>query len=792
MLPTSLHIPAFARVTDYVGPWAMEETAINALLSHAKGIDLRQHVAESLAMPKTELRSAAEMLPDGKGKSVAVLRVEGTLMKAGSSLGGTGTVQMRRDIRKAAADGDVSAIMLVIDSPGGTVAGTDDLAAEVKAATKRKPVMAYVQDLCASAAYWVASQADKIVANSNTAMIGSIGTFMTAYDMSKKAETEGVEALVFATGSLKGAGAAPGSPISEEQRAHFQGIVNESQKTFDAAVKSGRGMSDKQLSTVRSGGVFHAQEALKNGLIDDIQPFESAFAELVKESRNPGRARASAEHPRGLPMSVDNDPVALIPDHVATMRKQLAAEAERAAAIHAVCSKTPDIAAKAIAEGWSVEKAELTSMKASLPANIKAANPHAGPTFIFGAGKHQTGSATVGNNVPVNTAIECALHMSLGRPNTEKHYTPDALQAANDNFKRLRLQQVLMLAAMENGYAASPAEKITQSNLRAVLQHAFGGSGGLMASGVSNMTVSGILSNVGNKEIREGYMESDTAWQQISVVKPVNDFKQVTSYRMLDDMEYEELAPDGKIQHGTTNEESYTRQAKTYARMFALTRTDIINDDLGAFADMRNRIGRGSSMKLNKVFWTKFMTNLGTTFTAGRTNYISGSTTNLGTDGVGLSLGVKAFRTMTSPATDGSKRVNADTANGGYNPGGRPEILLVSPELEGAAEVLYRNQNLGAVKGSDANIHQNKYRPVVAWQLSNSSYTGNSATQWFLFNNPLYMAPMVVSFLDGQQAPTVDMADADFNQLGIQFRGYHDFGCDVAEYLAGIMSKGAA
>jgi hypothetical protein len=147
------------------------------------------------------------------------------------------------------------------------------------------------------------------------------------------------------------------------------------------------------------------------------------------------------------------------------------------------------------------------------------------------------------------------------------------------------------------------------------------------------------------------------------------------------------------------------------------------------------------------------MAALSTFFTAARTNYISGSTTNLGTDGVGLGLGVKAFRLMKSPSADGTKAVNADTQNPvGGSPGGRPEILLVPPELEGPAEVLNRNQNLGSVKSGDANVYANKYRPVTAWQLSDSGYTGYSATSWFLLNNPAYLAAMVVSFLNGKTA----------------------------------------
>ena len=88
------------------------------------------------------------------------------------------------------------------------------------------------------------------------------------------------------------------------------------------------------------------------------------------------------------------------------------------------------------------------------------------------------------------------------------------------------------------------------------------------------------------------------------------------------------------------------------------------------------------------------------------------------------------------------------------------------------------------------NIHKGKYKPVVVNELSDSDYTGNSATAWYLFGGIL--KPMVVSVLNGVETPTVESADADFNQLGIQFRGYHDFGCDKAEWLSGIKSKGAA
>jgi hypothetical protein len=194
---------------------------------------------------------------------------------------------------------------------------------------------------------------------------------------------------------------------------------------------------------------------------------------------------------------------------------------------------------------------------------------------------------------------------------------------------------------------------------------------------------------------------------------------------MLDDMAYEELPKGGRMKHATTGEQSFTRQVRTYAKMYSITREDIINDDLGAFDALRDVIGRGAAMKMNDVFWTKFLDNA-TFFTSGNSNYIEGATTNLGTDGVGLSLGVKKFREMRSPSADGQKRIG----------GPPPTILLVPPELEAVAEALYTARNSAAVKVSEANIHAGKYRPVVVPWLSDTSYTGASSTAWYLFRAP--------------------------------------------------------
>ncbi len=276
-MPNPLHVPHFARLDEYVGLWAIEPTAFLSLWRVAAETDLVKHVA---AGPGPRPATLTTTVAGKKGQNVSVIDVKGTLMKGQPSFGGTSTVQLRREIRSAAQDQTVSGILLNIDSPGGTVAGTGDLAADIKAARKSKPVWAFVEDLGASAAYWAASQASQVYANSHTALVGSIGTVLTVYDQSAAAESAGIKTLVFATGPLKGAGT-PGAPVTEEQAAHFQRIVNETQTHFDAAVMKGRNLTASQLKDVRTGGVFPAAEALDRRLIDGIRSFDQTVEALA-------------------------------------------------------------------------------------------------------------------------------------------------------------------------------------------------------------------------------------------------------------------------------------------------------------------------------------------------------------------------------------------------------------------------------------------------------------------------------------------------------------------------------
>lgn len=372
--------------------------------------------------------------------------------------------------------------------------------------------------------------------------------------------------------------------------------------------------------------------------------------------------------------------------------------------------------------------------------------------------------------------IEAALCMSGGLRDVEKHYDVPTLEAADKQFPHgLGLKDFLVLAARENGYTGH-----SSSDVRGLLQAAFGPS--IRASGFSTLTIPGILGNTANKFMAQGFMAVEGGWRAISTTRSVRDFKTITSYSLTGAGEYEKVPAGGEIPHGTLGEETYTNKADTYGKMFAITRTDIINDDLGALTQVPMKLGRGAALKLNDVFWTAFLAGVAANFwSSGNGNTSTGGGSALSS--AGLTAAVLKFRKQTDP---NSKPL-----------GIMPKILLVPPELEITADELMTSTavNTGGAatdtKVPNRNIWTSKFRVVMSSYLSNTSYTGYSLAAWWLLADPAELSTIEVAFLNGREQPVVETADADFNTLGIQMRGYHDFGVARQEYRASVRSAGS-
>lgn len=252
---------------------------LNLLASIAGDGDGRREIKSSKADGMVLQQASAPPAPYQMNGSTAVIPIIGPLTKYpnfwDSMCGWAFTLDIQAAIAKALDDGAVEKIILLIDSPGGMVAGTPDLGDFIARSKLQKPIVAYVSDLCASGAYWLASQCSGIVANPS-AFIGSIGVYNILVDQSKAAEQCGVSLVLVSDGEFKGL-TEPGLPVGDKAVAETQRIVGSIANLFRAAVGQGRNLEPDVVLQLADGRVHVASEALSLGLIDAIGTLDAAF-----------------------------------------------------------------------------------------------------------------------------------------------------------------------------------------------------------------------------------------------------------------------------------------------------------------------------------------------------------------------------------------------------------------------------------------------------------------------------------------------------------------------------------
>jgi signal peptide peptidase SppA len=193
------------------------------------------------------------------------------------------TERIRAGLQAAQADDAVKGILLWIDSPGGTVSGVAQVADDVLAireAGRRFPIVAAVDDLCCSAAYWIAAQAGRIYAN-ESATVGSIGVYAIVDDASRAMENEGIATHVFASGPAKGQGTEYSERPTPAQLDSVRREVDGLADLFVAAVAQGRGMTPGKAREVATGEVWLAGQARGLGLIDGVSPADEVLRVFV-------------------------------------------------------------------------------------------------------------------------------------------------------------------------------------------------------------------------------------------------------------------------------------------------------------------------------------------------------------------------------------------------------------------------------------------------------------------------------------------------------------------------------
>jgi len=268
-------------------PWCITPEKLGVLFSlmrlRASGHRLSDgEIAQRLAAEGGDMARQTGARSDG---TVAVIPIVGTIAHRADSFsassGGTSTQRIGAFLRRAVADESVKSILLDISSPGGSVEGVPELAAQIAAAADVKPVVAMANALSASAAYWLGSQATEFVVTPS-GMVGSIGVYLLLFDESRWLEKEGVTVNAISAGDNKLEGA-PWQALSDESRAFFQSEVDRVYGDFLKAVATGRGVP---VATVKrdfgQGRVYSAKEALSRGMVDRIATVEDTLDRMLK------------------------------------------------------------------------------------------------------------------------------------------------------------------------------------------------------------------------------------------------------------------------------------------------------------------------------------------------------------------------------------------------------------------------------------------------------------------------------------------------------------------------------
>jgi signal peptide peptidase SppA len=251
--------------------WLIQPDALQSMAASLRGL-----VDRGGMLPKQASESSLLSVEDGIG----VVAIEGPILRkpdlfARIFFGATSSEDIGDAIREASGRDDIKAVFLNIDSPGGTVAGTPELANAVAALDKKKPVYAFSSGLMCSAAYWVASQARAIYATPS-AQVGSIGVVQAVLDNSAALDKAGIKVEVFSVGKYKAMGA-PGTPLTDDQRELISSNLAEIAGEFHAAVLAkGRAIPAEAME----GQTFSGKQAQRHNLAGMVQDRADAMRRL--------------------------------------------------------------------------------------------------------------------------------------------------------------------------------------------------------------------------------------------------------------------------------------------------------------------------------------------------------------------------------------------------------------------------------------------------------------------------------------------------------------------------------
>ena len=225
----------------------------------------------------------ANKTPKSSGRKIAVLYAQGSIVNGEGGSGQIGGDSLARQIRELRADKDIKAVVLRVNSPGGSALASDVIQREVRLLQKDKPVVVSMGDVAASGGYWISTYSNKIFAESNT-ITGSIGVIGINFNYQKLANKNGITWDVVKTSKLADSSTIA-RPRTPEELAISQQMVNDIYDDFLNKVSESRKLPKQKVAEIAQGRVWSGIDAKKIGLVDDIGGLNDAIAYAAQTAK---------------------------------------------------------------------------------------------------------------------------------------------------------------------------------------------------------------------------------------------------------------------------------------------------------------------------------------------------------------------------------------------------------------------------------------------------------------------------------------------------------------------------
>lgn len=748
----------------------------------------------------------------GGGNGVALLSLRGTLQPRlripEESSVSTATETVLRQFRGAMSDEAIETIVLALDSPGGTVIGTEELAEAIFQARGRKRVISVASHLAASACYWIGAAAGEFYAAPNS-HVGSIGVIAVHYDHSAELERSGIKPTYLTSAPLKGAGN-PDCPPDPEWIEKFQQEINGLHEKFVGAIARYRGVSrEKVESEFGRGDTLQAEAGVLVGMIDGIKTLDQVFLELRSETKDGGKtmdpkikaamvlagligdeesegsARATLKGflvAKGLTGANPEETIQALVRSVAASNPgtelqefagQLGESLNQLVAMVEIAPLNPQAKLELISQ-FNSKSIAMPEAKRLIQEKIAQENPVAGPSIRFVESERDKFHLAT-RNAMILKMVGGRAPETIYDPRSDsdiKFELKDARSIRHLNSLENLGRECLLHAGMPqqqiNGlYKTDIAELMLGKPAEQVL--GFGVSAG--AYNVSGM-YQNILYDAANVVLRSGYASNNQTFEIWSSRAPdVKDFKPIHHVVGSEFADPKAIPEDGEFEEQVFLDGKETYRLTLWGFIWSQTLELQLNDSLGETSKFVQKAGRSFRRKQNAIVYNEITRN-----------------PTLGNDGVALfhtthkNLETGAAVPTTATLDTMRKKMRQQTAPGVATASMNliPKYLLAPPALEGTVDTLLHSMSNPASNNSGVkNIWNGKLLPVYDAEMS--ADFGGSDTAWYLATDPMDMDTVVYAYLEGKETPTLDSFKFE-RSLGMGFRFWQAFTAKAIDF----------